>query len=301
MEIDWKRAWYFISQILSVLGYAFMGLIFSHYIAVGLGKVIFGIQTNDAASVIMNPSHQWGQVMFARLYQGFTNFGFFGLPAFMYLRIYNYPVWSTLKLKKPFTPLQGFLILISAFAGLFGLSLLSDLNQSIPMPESWKIAAQLMAEKQQQLINGLMYMPSQSHLIANIFVVGFIAAFSEELMFRGILQPLFKNWTKNIHFGILLSAALFSAIHFDLNNFIPRFAIAVAFGYLFYWSGNLWVPILAHFLNNSIEVLIYYFKDTNSWCNYFIEVKYFPLHWGLIGILVVGMVLYYFRGKYEAK
>ena len=29
-------------------------------------------------------------------------------------------------------------------------------------------------------------------------------------------------------------------------------------GYLFYYSGNLWMPIIAHFINNALAVLLMY-------------------------------------------
>jgi hypothetical protein len=32
------------------------------------------------------------------------------------------------------------------------------------------------------------------------------------------------------------------------------------FGYLLFWSKNLWLPIIAHFTNNVIAVIFYYFK-----------------------------------------
>ena len=31
-------------------------------------------------------------------------------------------------------------------------------------------------------------------------------------------------------------------------------------GYLLLWSGSLWLPIIAHFVNNSVAVVFYYLK-----------------------------------------
>ncbi len=298
MEIDWKRAWYFISQLLSILGFVFFGMLLSQILALYIGQHVFKFDYAQSVAIISNPAQDVNQVMFLRLFQMLTNFATFAVPVLIYLRVYKYPIISTLKLGKLISPVQLLLILVFAFAALFGLSFLGDLNHAIPLPEKLQIAADQMAEAQQKMIDGLMYMPSVSHLIANIIVVGLVAAVGEELMFRGLLQPLFKNWTKNIHLGILLSAALFSAIHFDLSNFIPRMAIGVAFGYLFYWSGSLWITILAHFLNNSIEVLVYYYQSSNSWCHYFIEVKYFPVTWGLAAIAVIIGIMYVFKMKH---
>ncbi len=297
MEIDWKRAWYFISQILSTLGFAFVGLFVAQTFALLVAKGIFHFDPEQMGDIVSNPSHDFGQVMFARTFQMITSLGFFAMPVFFYCRFYHYPTLSTLRINKRFTLVQFIGVVVFAVGALFAMFLLSDINSRIPMPDSLRLKAQAMAEVQERAITAMMYMPSVVHLFANILVVGLVAAFGEELMFRGLLQPLFKNWTKSIHLGILITAALFSAIHFDLNGFLPRMAIGMAFGYLFYWTGNLWITILAHFINNSIEVLIYYFKDSISWCNYFIEVKYMPISWGLLGFVVVGFILFLFKRK----
>ncbi|NBW38821.1 MAG: CPBP family intramembrane metalloprotease [Cytophagia bacterium] len=39
---------------------------------------------------------------------------------------------------------------------------------------------------------------------------------------------------------------------------IPRMLLGALFGYLYYWSGNLWVAILAHFVNNGFSVVMLY-------------------------------------------
>jgi membrane protease YdiL (CAAX protease family) len=301
MEIDWKRAWYFITQILSILSFVFSGYLIASMVGFVTGKLFFGYNMAMVASVVDNPVEDPRAAMFLRIFQMLMHFGVFALPVFIYMLLYKYPVFGTLKLTKSFSFSQGLLIVLFAFAALFGLFFLSDLNQQIPLPEGWREVAERMSTSNDKMINSMMFMPTVMHLLSNLFIVGFIAAFGEELMFRGLLQPLFKNWTMSIHWGIIISAALFSAVHSDINGFLPRMVIGIAFGYLFYWTGNLWVTILAHFLNNSIEILLLYFKDSNSWCNYFVEVKYMPLAWGITGILVALVVMYIFKQRMKVE
>jgi hypothetical protein len=45
-------------------------------------------------------------------------------------------------------------------------------------------------------------------------------------------------------------------------GFIPRTLLGVLFGYLFIWSGSLWIPIILHFVFNGISVLAAYFYET---------------------------------------
>jgi hypothetical protein len=42
-------------------------------------------------------------------------------------------------------------------------------------------------------------------------------------------------------------------------GFLPRLLLGALFGYLFYWSSSLWLPILGHFINNGSVVLLSYF------------------------------------------
>ena len=61
--------------------------------------------------------------------------------------------------------------------------------------------------------------------------------------------------------AIWLAAFIFSAIHFQFYGFVPRFLLGAFFGYLLVWSGNLWLPVLAHFTNNAVAIVFYYLKN----------------------------------------
>lgn len=92
-------------------------------------------------------------------------------------------------------------------------------------------------------------------LVLAFIVIAVLPAIGEEFVFRGLLQTEFQKLTRSPHLAIVLSAILFSAIHMQFFGFIPRFLLGVLFGYLYYWSGNLSVSILAHFVNNGTAVI----------------------------------------------
>ena len=98
-------------------------------------------------------------------------------------------------------------------------------------------------------------------LLFNLFLIAVLPALGEELLFRGLIQRILTDLTKNIHWGIWLSAALFSALHLQFFGFVPRMVLGAMFGYLLVWSGSLWLPILAHFLNNAMAVIALYLID----------------------------------------
>jgi len=95
-------------------------------------------------------------------------------------------------------------------------------------------------------------------MLFNIFMIAIVAAIGEELIFRGVIQKIFARWTGNIHLAIIITGFLFSLIHLQFYGFFPRWLLGVMFGYLMVWSGTLWLPIFAHFVNNAVAVLVSY-------------------------------------------
>jgi membrane protease YdiL (CAAX protease family) len=55
--------------------------------------------------------------------------------------------------------------------------------------------------------------------------------------------------------GIILTSIIFSALHFQFQGFLPRVFLGILLGALFWYSGSLWTCILAHFINNAVQVL----------------------------------------------
>jgi hypothetical protein len=87
-------------------------------------------------------------------------------------------------------------------------------------------------------------------------MVAVLAAIGEELIFRGLLQRLFLEWTRNVHVAVFISAFIFSAFHLQFYGFFGRLVLGLILGYLFVWTGSLWVPIAVHFVNNAMAVIV---------------------------------------------
>ena len=102
---------------------------------------------------------------------------------------------------------------------------------------------------------------SVSGLILNLFVVAFMAAISEELFFRGMIQKVLIECFKNKHIAIWTGAILFSGFHMQFFGFFPRMLMGAYLGYLFLWSGSLWPGILAHFFNNGMAVFLIWLSN----------------------------------------
>jgi CAAX protease family protein len=91
-----------------------------------------------------------------------------------------------------------------------------------------------------------------------------VAAVGEELIFRGLIQRLMSDMVKNAHLAIVITALLFSAFHFQFFSFLPRFVLGLVLGYMMFYGRSIWYPILAHFVNNAMGVIYYYFNSRGS-------------------------------------
>jgi len=163
------------------------------------------------------------------------------LPAAIYLWLCS----SETKSKGGFLKSINYLpIIFSAILMVFAqplIGLISGLNSYLKLPEGLSFIENWMknAETQGEMITeAFLSTTTTGGLLVNIFMVAILPAFAEELLFRGALAGLFKDWTKNIHLAVFLSSFIFAAIHLQFYGFLPRFLLGMALGYLFFWSGN---------------------------------------------------------------
>ena len=151
------------------------------------------------------------------------------------------------------------IVLVVSITLLPVVSVLSMFNMQI-MPQEGVVAEFMrnFEDAANQILDMVTSRRNNSDLIANIVVFAVLAGVCEEFLFQGSLQPLMTKWCRNPHVGILLTAFIFSTLHFQFYGFIPRFALGVYLGYLLYWSRSLWLPILAHVMHNAISILADY-------------------------------------------
>ena len=144
---------------------------------------------------------------------------------------------------------------------------LAQWNGNISFPRSLAGLEQTLRDLETNadaLTNIFLKMDSFRAYVLNMFIIAIIPALGEELTFRGVFQPLFIRWTKNIHVGILVTGFIFSFFHFQFFGFFPRWLLGILFGYLYYWSGTIWVPVVAHFINNGLAVTAYWIAGSEN-------------------------------------
>lgn len=155
------------------------------------------------------------------------------------------------------------------------INLLADINQQMALPTSLEPLEAWMKTQEEtakQLTEQFLSVTTYSGLIINILLMALLPAVAEELTFRGVLQRLFQgsnvsdfHTVKVPHIAIWVTAILFSAIHMQFYGFLPRMLMGALFGYMLVWTGSLWVPILMHFTNNAMAVILYFVATRAGW------------------------------------
>ena len=182
-------------------------------------------------------------------------------------------------------------------------SVIAEWNANLTLPESMSKIESLMKQMQEaatEIIEKFVSVDTIGGLILNLFMIAGLAALGEELLFRSIIQTSLIKICKNAHIGILIASAIFSFIHFEFYGFFPRLILGMLLGYMFYFSGSIWISMLMHFLNNGTVVFIYFLNNkgiTNIDVDTFGQTS-IPV---LIVSIVVMIVLFLLSIKYSDK
>lgn len=162
------------------------------------------------------------------------------------------------------------LVISTVIAAVPAMNVIIKWNASLHLPDSMAHAEQLMRaaeDKAAIFTHTLIGGTGTGSLIMALLIVGVLAAFSEEIFFRGTLQRLFLTSGVRIHLAVWITAIIFSAIHVQFFGFIPRLLLGAFFGYVVAWSGNLWLGVLAHFTNNALAAIAMTVAKTNRLAN----------------------------------
>jgi len=234
------------------------------FLSVLLGAIFFNVSYSDLVGILQEDLFS-DHVGFLKFLQIFYSIGLFLIPAilagyfimgngFKYILAHNRPSLVT--------AVMTLLLLLSAVPVI---NFLVELNLGLSLPERLSGIEEkiLGAEKDaQEMMNAFLSTTGTWGFILNLIMIAVIPALGEEFLFRGVIQRILTEWFKNHHVAIIVSAVLFSIMHFQFLGFLPRMALGVLFGYLFVWSGTIWIPVIAHFVNNAMAVVfVYLYSD----------------------------------------
>lgn len=196
-----------------------------------------------------------------KLMQIFSATGMFIEPALAFARIESRNWKKYLKFNSA-SIILFLLVLFIMFSSGPLMELSVAINEKMKLPAFLRDMEIWMRNQEDQLAEltkQLLTMNNFGDLAVNLLMLAIIPAIGEELIFRGSLQKLFNKMTGNYHVAIWITAIIFSAFHMQFYGFLPRMFLGAMFGYLLVWSNSIWIPILAHFVNNGVAVFTAYY------------------------------------------
>jgi len=244
----------FTALVILICGIAVMVL------SIALGWLIYGVTLTEMQNLIQETSNP-KSISVLKFFQTVQSIGVFIIPPFIIAWfLHDKPSVFLQYDKKPDFISILFVIVIILFANPF-INFLTEINSKLSFPE-WMNSVDLWMHNSEnqanQITEAFLSTTSITTLLTNLAMIAILPALGEELLFRGIVQQLFKKKFRNAHAAIWISAAIFSALHMQFFGFLPRLVLGAMFGYMLEWSGTLWLPIIAHFVNNATAVIAYF-------------------------------------------
>ena len=261
-----------------------LSVFFVSLIALGITNVFFNDLSN---SLTVNYLENSSYINYLKLMQLFSAVGLFILPILIYSYLTGFDLNFRNVRRQNILLVFAIMLLIPPF-----ISLLLEWNMQIQVPNFFRY----FDRDTEELVKAFLKMDNIWDLLYTLLVVAVIPALGEELFFRGYLQKKIGVFLKNSHLSIIITSFLFSAIHLHFHGLIPRFVLGMLLGYLFLWSRSLWVPILAHFINNALAIIFAYplFKLESGSYSLFSEEKVDPKI-ALISLISVLLLLFLFH------
>lgn len=264
-EIPKPRIWYFI-QFISLILMALIGNLLFVQLAAYSSNFLFGVDGSEL--IAENPDINQRNVLYAFRYilimQSIGTFAFAAVTQIIFMRE---PLLEGLGVRQKITPVMAALSIILILCMQPAISFLATWSLGWEFPESMsEIELQLrnLHERSINLQHSFLKDQSVLDFIFNLFMMALVPAFVEELFFRRVGLRLLYDTTGNVHVSITISAILFALIHSQFFNIIPIFLFGLVLGYLAYWSRSLWLPVLAHFINNAFALTLSYFGGASA-------------------------------------
>ncbi|QDA59979.1 CPBP family intramembrane glutamic endopeptidase [Hymenobacter jejuensis] len=253
-------------NLLLLVGLIAAGMSVGMFVALAISGAAYGVSFSTLPVVLSNPSHYsygWSVLMLMQGLSLLLGFGGGAVGVALVNRQAPVPYFAPRR-PAPFWWLLAAMALI--LVSIPALSALVAWNAGVHLPTTFQWLeqkARASEDQAQGLTTFLTQFTTATRFWVAMLVVAVIPAIAEELTFRGIVQRQIIRFTGSMHWGVWLSAIIFSAVHMQFFGFVPRVVLGVLLGYLYAWSGNILVPMAAHFAQNALQLIMLYYQQHN--------------------------------------
>lgn len=291
-------------SLLIIIGILCLSFVLANILGAGVMLIVADLDMKDALNLnaaIQSSKNGWWAMMLA---QGVSSLFVFIFPGLLYWYALEKKRFQDFSIKKlPQASIFGLVVLIQlAFSPFSGY--VQSLNENMKLPGFLKKIEDFMKSMEENmatLTEFLTKFDSPAQLITAIIVIAILAGVGEELIFRGLIQRKLLISLKNHHLAIWISAAIFSFIHFQFYGFFPRMFLGAMFGYLYFWSGNIWIPIFAHIFNNGLAVIVMHLVNQKKISPEMEKLDTIPVPYVLASLLIFGSLMFVFQKNNISK
>lgn len=228
------------------------------------------------------------------LMQTLYSIGIFLAPALLFSYFTHPSPAEYLGLRKPGKNIQWLLVTIVMLSALPILLGIQAIVSSFDLGESIRKAQ----ERNEEVTKAILTMKTFTAFVKAFVVIAIIPAIAEELMFRGIAMRMIHSRSRKIGVAIAVSAFLFAMFHSSPTGLLSIFFAGVLLGTIYYLTGSIWLSMLAHLINNGLQVVVIYIGNSNPAIKTFVEGDNIPWQWPVMG-LVVFSASFYLLWKYR--
>jgi membrane protease YdiL (CAAX protease family) len=269
------------SGLFILIGLMGVGFVVGGFVSITAWKLMTGQDMAQMQVSMTDPGFS-NQV---RVTQTLLSMCIFLFPALIAARMVDKQPLSYIGLTQKSSALTFvFAIILMLLTIVIGGSL-ATVNEMIPVTAQMELYFKTMEEDYMKQVEVMSQMKGIGDFLIALLVMAFVPAVVEEVFFRGGFQNMMHRSTGNFWVAIIVTSLLFSAIHFSFYGFLTRTALSIVLGLLYAYTRNLWMPILAHFINNAIGVgEVYYLRSNGQSLSDGIGDK-FPIWWGILALV----------------
>ncbi len=242
------------SGIFLLIGLMGVTFVIGGILTLGLWKMMTGQSMAEMQTSMLDPTFA-NEI---RITQTVLAFFIFFLPAVCAVLIFYKKPFEYLGFQKNSSGKSYTLVLVIMAVGMVLSGSLATVNEMIPLSDTWKATFKGMEDAYMKQVEAMSQMNGIGDLLLTILVLAFAPAVCEEVFFRAGLQQMMMKVTGKVILSVVITSIIFSAIHFSFYGFLSRTALGIVLGLLYAYSGNIWLSILAHFLNNAFAVVEVY-------------------------------------------
>jgi membrane protease YdiL (CAAX protease family) len=208
--------------------------------------------------------------------------GLFLIPSILFAYLTHPKPFGYLGLRKPGKAIHWLLVPVAMVALMPFVLWLGALFSKMDMGPVLKE----MQEQNNRVMEALLKFDSSGDLVKALLVMAVLPAIAEELFFRGVIMRMIHWRMKRIVHVVVLSSLMFMLMHGNPQGMLSIFISGVVLALMYYWTGSLWLSMLAHLLNNGLQIALLYIGNTNAAVKSVIESNEMPISYVIVGLVV---------------